>query len=390
MARKIAVFLGIMLFGTVALADEVTLRPDHPQAYTVVKGDTLWDIAGRFLARPWQWPDIWEVNPQIANPNLIYPGDVIALTYKDGRPVLGLVADRNVKLSPTIRESRHDDRVQPIPLDAVEPFLSRPRVVSSSELENAAYIVGSQDEHLAYGNGHRIYARGLAQAAANKFSIYREGHAYVDPDSGETLGYEAEHVGDARVERFGDPATLIITRAYKEILKGDRLVAEEEIEVPEFVPHAPAAAVDGKILSIVDGLRQVSQYQVVVLNRGASDGLEAGHVLAVYQKGDVVKDVVGSDIADREAREANLRAAQENPSAVGRMFQTMVNDVQAADRALRDFVGTPKEGSSAVTVRLPDERAGEVMVFRTFDRVSYALVMRMNRSIYVHDGVRNP
>ncbi|MGE0482896.1 MAG: LysM peptidoglycan-binding domain-containing protein [Gammaproteobacteria bacterium] len=390
MAGKIAVFLGIMLFGSLAAADEVALRAGHPQSYTVQKGDTLWDIAGRFLSRPWQWPDIWEVNPQIANPNLIYPGDVIGLTYKDGRPVLGLVADRNVKLSPTIRESRHDDRIQPIPLDAVGPFLSRPRVVAGGELADSAYIVGSQDEHLTYGSGHRIYVRGLGEAATNKFSIFREGHPYVDPDTGEILGYEAEHVGDARVERFGDPATLTITRAYKEILKGDRLVAEEEIEVPEFVPHAPAAAVDGKILSIVDGLRQVSQYQVVVLNRGANDGLEAGHVLAVYQKGDVVKDVVGSDIADREQRAANLRAAQENPSAVGRMFQTMVNDVQAADRTLRDFVGTPREGSSSVTVQLPDERAGEVMVFRTFDRVSYALVMRMNRAIYVQDGVRNP
>ncbi len=395
MSRKIAIFLGALLIVAAAGADEIELRGDHPDAYTVVRGDTLWDIAGRFLARPWQWPDIWEANPQIANPHLIYPGDVIALRYVDGRPVLGLadgarLGSRNVKLSPTVRETRHDDAIQPIPLDAIQQFLSRPRVVGRDELAAAAYIVGSQDEHLAFGTGHRVYVRGLGQPATNKFSIFREGAAYLDPDTREVLGYEAEHVGDGVAEKFGDPATVHVIKANKEILKGDRLMPQQRDEIPEFIPHAPDGAVTGKIVSVLNGVAQVGQHQVVVLNRGVADGIEPGHVLAIYQDGEVIEDVIGSDIAARERDQAMLRAEQEQPNPVGRMVAAVINDVRAADRALRDFVGTPVAGGSSVQVRLPEERAGELMVFRTFDNVSYGLVMNTQRPVHVNDNVRNP
>lgn len=391
MSRKFPIFFGALLFVLCVYADEVTLVADHPQTYTVQRGDTLWDISGRFLERPWQWPSLWEANPQIANPHLIYPGDVLALTYRDGRPILGLAhRNRNVKLSPRIREFPHDDAIRAIPLDVVQPFLSRPLVVAEGELERAAYVVGNQDERLAYGSGDHIYVRGLPDTPSNKFSIYREGPPYKDPVTDEILGYQAEHVGDGLIERFGDPATLAITQSYKEILKGDRVLPQEELEFVEFVPHAPSGPVDGQIIAVMNGVTNISKYQVIVLNRGASDGMEPGHVVGIFRQGAVIKDVTGTKVADRERREARLRAAQENPSAVGRMLQTVINDVQSADRALRDVVGTPVEESSAVRVTLPEERAGEAMVFRTFDRVSFALVMNLQRSVHLEDSVRNP
>lgn len=394
MSRKIVVFLGIWLFAGLVTADEVQIREDHPGVYTVVKGDTLWDIAGKFLTEPWQWPNIWEVNPQIENPHLIYPGDAIALRFEDGRPVLGFaggrLGSRYVKLSPSIRESRHDDAIQPIPLDAIQQFLSRPRVVSENQLGRAAYIVGSQDEHLTFGSGNRVYVRAMGEPQTNKFSIFREGSAYVDPDTDEILGYEAEHVGDGLAERFGDPATVFIVKAEKEILKGDRLLPQDRAEIPEFIPHAPGGEVAGKIISVIDGVSQIGQHQVVVLNRGVADGLEPGHVLAIYQDGEIIQDVLGSDLADQQRDDALKAAETGDPSALGRMVAAVGNDLRTADRALRDFVGTPIQGSSAVMVQLPEERAGELMVFRTFDRVSYALVMNTQRTVHVNDNVRNP
>ena len=389
MSRKILIFLGALLICAVAGADEVQLRADHPQTYTVQKGDTLWDISGRFLTQPWQWPQIWESNPQIANPDLIYPGDVLVLDFKDGKARLR-VADRNVKLSPSVRETRHADIIHAIPLDAVQQFLSRPRVVTEDELDRAGYIVGSQDEHLTFGAGHRVYVRNLGQPTTNKFSIFRKGGDYVDPGTHAVLGYEAEHIGDAIVEKFGDPATVRIVSSVKEAFKGDRLLPQQSDQFSEFIPHAPSAPVDGKIISVIEGFSQIGQHQVVVVNKGVVDGLEAGHVLAIYQEGEVIADVIGSDVADRARLDANLRAERENPSPVGRMAQSIANDINAIDRIARDFVGTPIEGSNAVHVQLPEERAGELMVFRTFDQVSYGLVMNVQRPIYVLDNVRNP
>lgn len=399
MSRKIVIFLGSLLIWTLVAADEVELRGDQPGSYTVQKGDTLWGIAGRFLTRPWQWPEIWESNPQIADPNLIYPGDVVALTYKDGKPMLGIAGNgmsdsaraiRDVKLSPAIRETRHDQAIAPIPLDAIQQFLSRPRVVTEDELGGAAYIVGSQDEHLAFGLGNRVYVRAMGEPVTNKFTIFRQGTVYRDPDTQQILGYEAEHIGDALAERFGDPATVHIVRANKEVMKGDRLLPQSLDETPEFVPHAPNASVDAKIISVLNGVSQVGQHQVVVLNRGGADGLEPGHVLAIFQDGEIIEDVIGSDVANRRKTEARLRAEKENPTAMGRMLEGIANELRAADRAARDFVGTPLEGGSSVTVQLPEERAGELMVFRSFDNVSYGLVMNIQRTVHINDHVRNP
>ncbi len=389
MSGKFSVFLAALLVCAVAAADEVQLRADRPATYTVVKGDTLWDISGRFLTHPWQWPSIWHANPQIADPHWIYPGDVLTLVYVDGKPQLKVV-DRNIKLSPSIRESGHAEVIHAIPLDAVHPFLTRPRVVSEAELDSAAYIVGSQDEHLTFGSGFRVYVRNLGEPDTAKFSVFRKGGVYRDPDTNAVLGYEAEHVADAMVEKFGDPATVQLINANKEVMKGDRLLPQTEDTMQEFVPHAPAAPVDAKIISAMGGISQISQHQVVVLSRGLKDGLEPGHVLAIYQRGKLVSDPVGSDVAYQREEEERQRRERESPTGPGRMFESVINDVRAVDRTLRDFVGTPVKGSSAVTVRMPEERSGELMVFRAFDNISYGLVMNLQRPVYVLDSVRNP
>lgn len=389
MSGKIAIFLVALLICAVAGADEVQLRSDHPQTYTVQKGDTLWDISGRFLTHPWQWPEIWHDNPQIADPHWIYPGDVLTLDYVDGKPRLRVV-DRNVKLSPSIREATHAEVIHAIPLDAIHQFLTRPRVLSEAELDHAAYIVGSQDEHLAFGSGFRVYVRNLGEPNTAKFSVFRKGGEYRDPDTKVLLGYEAEHVGDALVEKFGDPATVKVVSSSKEVVKGDRLLAQTEDQYPEFIPHAPAGPIDAKIISAMGGISQVAQHQVVVLNRGTKDGLEPGHVLAIFQRGKVVKDPIGSDVAYARQEAERGRLERESPTGPGRLWHSIVNDVRGVDRGLRDFVGTPIKGSNPVAVRLPEERAGELMVFRTFDNVSYGLVMNIQRPVYVLDSVRNP
>ena len=389
MSRKIFIFLVALLICAVAGADEVQLRSDHPQTYTVQKGDTLWDISGRFLTHPWQWPEIWHINPQVADPHWIYPGDVLSLDYVDGKPRLQVV-DRNVKLSPSIRETSHLDAIHAIPLDAIHQFLTRPRVVSESDLDNAAYIVGSQDDHLAFGSGFRVYARNLGEPATAKFSVFRKGGIYRDPDTNAVLGYEAEHVADALVEKFGDPATVQVVRSSKEVVKGDRLLAQTEEEYPEFIPHAPGSAIDAKIISAMGGISQIAQHQVVVLNRGSKDGLEAGHVLAIFQRGEVVKDSIGSDVAYQHQQAERERLEHQAPSGPGRLWASVINDLRGVDRTLRDFVSTPIKGSNPVLVQLPEERAGELMVFRTFENVSYGLVMNIQRPVYVLDSVRNP
>lgn len=393
MTRKIAIFLGLTVVLAGAVADEIQVRDDHPGQYIVQKGDTLWDISGRFLAHPWQWPEIWESNPQIENPHLIYPGDVVTLQYRDGRPILTvgeMGRSRDVKLSPTIRETRHEDAIRALPLDAVQQFLTRPRVVTEEDIEQAAYIVGSQEGHLTFGQGARVYVRNLGEPATNKFSIFRRGPEYRDPSTGALLGYEADHVGDALVEKFGDPATAYVVSSNKEILKGDRLLPQIKDEIPVFVPHAPDAEVDGKIISVIDGVSQIGQHQVVVLNRGGTDGLEPGHVLAIYQDGEVVEDRVASRIAERERRAELERSEKEDPSAAGRFFKSVANDIRELDRKARDFVGTPVGSGTPVKVKLPAERTGELMVFRTFENVSYGLVMNIQRPVHIHDNVRNP
>ncbi len=336
--KLIGFILGILLSFWVVAAEPVALNPSHPERYTVVKGDTLWDISALFLRDPWLWPEVWFVNPQIENPHLIYPGDEILLTYRDGRPILTL--SRKGGLSPRIRATPLDDAIPTIPVDAIAQFLTRPYVVDENELELAPYIVHFLDDHMLGGAGISFYARKILSEEPTRYTIVRPGKPYKDPQTEEILGYEASFIGDADLKSTGDPAKLLIVNSDLEAIIGDRLIkAEDQEPLANFQPRAPESDIEGQIISVLNGVSQIGQYNVVVLNKGAREGLEPGHVLEIMQGGNEIRDIVK-----------------------GR----------------------------GEKVKLPLEKAGLLMVFRTFDKVSFALIMHATKPLHVFDWVRPP
>jgi hypothetical protein len=331
--------LACVLLGPMAHAEPL-LRAQHPDTYTVVRGDTLWDISARFLRSPWRWPEIWHVNQQVANPHLIFPGDILELVYIDGRPQLRLKRGP-VKLSPAVRGTPWDGAISTIPIDAIGPFLTRPYVLDEDDMEAAPYIVDFANEHILGGAGQSAYVRRIDDTDPVKYEIIRPGGPYRDHDSNEILGYEAQYIGSTELQRTGDPATLFINSTELEAVIGDRVIpAGEDKATANFMPHAPTGDIEGSIISILNGVSQIGQYNVVVIDRGASDGLEPGTVLRVDQRGEEIRDVVSRRYSP--------------------------------------------------TVVLPDEEAGLLMVFRTFDRVSFGLVMHATRVMHLGDRVRNP
>ncbi|MCI0401380.1 MAG: LysM peptidoglycan-binding domain-containing protein [Gammaproteobacteria bacterium] len=399
MSNKNILALLIVLVALPAFADTPELNPAHPERYVVQKGDTLWDISGKFLVDPWLWPEIWQVNPQVVNPHLIYPGDVISLTYEEGRPILRVErgeptaptvtraeVGRDVKLSPTIRSTKRAKAIPTIPLDAIQQFLSRPLVLTEDQLAALPYVVSSYEQHLIAGAGNTIYVRGLTDDGQTHYGVYRKGRALQNPGApaNEILGYEVLHVADGVLQRYGDPATLFIPRSNREILVGDRLIpiAEEGELSTVFMPHAPQTEVDGNIISVIDGVSQIGQYQVVVLNVGQSNGVDVGTVLRVYQSGQVVRDYGGKPQEDEKSDRIHF---EHEPAPVDSLLSNVFNDLR--DTA-RDFVNIGERG--AVPVELPEEPAGVLMVFRTFDQISYALIMAATTPIHIYDSVRNP
>ncbi len=403
MLNKILISCVILLLTIVVRADELTLNSDHPEKYTVVKGDTLWDITARFLTQPWRWQEIWGVNPQIADPHLIYPGDVISLSYQDGQPVLNVerggttqgesmqhvVSGRNVKLSPTIRVSDNVEAIPIIPLDAIQQFLERPLVLDDNEMDKWPYVVSSYDEHLIATTGNTIYIRGIPEGSdAVRYSIYRKGPAYINPkkdedDKEEILGYEVLYVGDARIQKSGDPASALITIVDREVLTGDRLIPQSDENVrTEFFPRSTNKDMQGNILSVVDGVSQIGQYQIVVLNLGEEQGLEPGNVLGVYQSGYVVQDKIGPNIPEMEEEK---KVHPDNASGTaGKIFDAFAEIIEAFTF---DYITNKQAKVEDVT--LPEEYVGVVMVFRTFNKVSYALVMETQGPVHVFDTVRS-
>ena len=342
-----------------------------PQRYTVKKGDTLWGISSMYLKDPWLWPDIWYANPAIKNPHLIYPGDVLILgTTAAGRPSLSVERNGQIvnepapvapvvaapvapapalsslpveKLSPQIHYQPLNAAVTTVSLEGLRPFLSRTRVISSGEFDDSGYVLSSMDERPAMGGGNDIYARGLQSGNGTRYTVYRIGDKYKDPDSGDTLGYEATYIGDAEVERWGDPQKVLLTSTASEVMPGDKLVPsgpETGVDL-SFFPHKPSGTVQGQIAAVLGGVGQIGQFNVVLLNRGTNSGVDPGTVLAIYHGGHRVKDPQG-----------------------GWLF-----------------------GSSVET---PQERSGTLMVFRCFKDSSYAVVMSATMEIHVEDVVGNP
>jgi len=258
-----------------------SIKTNAPDEYTVVKGDTLWDISGRFLSRPWLWPEIWQVNPQIENPHLIYPGDRVALTYVEGSPRLQLIRASS-------KPSRQSGPIGTIPSDLIEQFLVRPLVVTKAEMATAAYIAATEDGSLMGTQGSHVYARG--DMAGSRYSIYRPGKSLIDPDTEQVLGYEAIHVSNASLVSAGDPSKLVITSSTRETLKGDRLMATDVPSPAYYQPKAAATNSPGKIISLVDALSRAGQNQVVVLNIGDNDGVQAGDTFSVMTNDRVIRD----------------------------------------------------------------------------------------------------
>lgn len=340
--KKLFGMIFAVLFAGSLIAEEVELNPEHPDRYVVAKGDTLWDISAMFLKKPWLWPEIWYANPQVANPHLIYPGDILTLVYVDGKPQLRMSRGYpTVDYKPHARIEDLDSAIPTIPLDAIKPFLNRSLVVQKGDLDAAPYVVQGADEHVITGAGDRVYVRGIDNQDVTLFDFYEPRGPYIDPDTEEVLGYEALYVGSGPVQRFGDPATLLLTQTTREVRVGDRLLpADQTTPPPFFQPHAPKEDIEGHIISVIDGVTQIGQYNVVALDLGEREGMEVGHVLRIDQKGKVVRDIVSGKRSDK--------------------------------------------------VRLPDEEAGYVMIFRTFEKVSLALVMDASRIIHINDFVRTP
>ncbi|WP_415889763.1 LysM peptidoglycan-binding domain-containing protein [Neptuniibacter sp. SY11_33] len=317
--------------------DSLLLRNDHPQEYVVVKGDTLWHISGRFLQSPWKWPEVWGVNPQVDNPHLIYPGDVIYLTWVNGKPRLGVRRDSGIY--PRARVSPLVKPIPAIPLRDIISFLNDNRVLSEDILKDAPYILGGQRERILAGAGDRMYARGQLVAEQRRQGIYRPANEYVDPDTEEFLGYETLKIADADVSaRKEDVLTLDIIKSHKEVRILDRVVPTEEVRIQSVFHPAPApSGVDGKILSVLQGVRDAGQFNVVAINRGMREGIEAGHVFATYRRGELIKDPITKEM-----------------------------------------------------VTLPQERSGELMVFKVFEKVSYGLIMRSTDVVSIGDVIREP
>lgn len=362
--RKSITALGFFALSGLAAAQApstpLTLKPDAPDRYVVVPGDTLWGISQRYTDSPWRWPELWGLNKdEIRNPHLIYPGYVIYLDRASGRLSVGSPTARpaggeatsaapsgTAKLEPRVRsEPLGAEGIPSIPADLIEPFLTRPLIVEADGLDKAPTIVGTETDRVILAAGNTAYVRGIGSTKDDTWYVYRRGAPLVDPDTSQTLAYEAIYLGTAKVTRSGEPATVVLTTAVREVEAGDKLIAAAKPQPINYAPHAPTTRIHGRVMDIYGGVSKVGEagpQSIITINRGSRDGLEVGHVLALYARGGSVRD-------------------RSKPA-----------------------------GAKDARIQLPNERAGLAFVFRVFDRVSYALVMRVTRPIGPLDVVQTP
>lgn len=340
---------------TMATSTGVTLTPDAPEQYVVKAGDTLWDISKAYLRDPWYWPEIWYVNPQVANPHLIYPGDVLRLVYVDGKPRL-MIAERaeggmgGKRLSPQVRREPLSRAITAIPREVIASFTGRPTLLDKEQVKTAPYVVAMRDDHVLAGAGSEIYARGIGSAAVDtRYSVIHIDGKLRDPETNDVLGYSGTYVGTGPIATAGDPAKLVLADSSREALQGDKLFPEAVDPGIDFVPHAPPADIDARVIAVRD-MTVMGQYQIVALNRGSKAGLEAGHVLALNQRGSAVRD---------------------------RYSQGGLSSGESS-------------GLFARKVVLPAERVGIAMIYKTYEDMSFALIMEATHEVRTGDLAQNP
>jgi LysM repeat protein len=328
------------------------IKPTAPTQYTVKRGDTLWGISNVFLKNPWQWPEIWYVNPKIQNPHLIYPCDVLVLAYdKGGHPQISIGQLSALRLEPALRTSPLDEAIPTIPYASIAAFLSRPALLSKQQIKDSPYVLAFPDEHQAAGDDQVVYARGLASApTGSRYNIIHVGDPIVDPESGKTLGYEGVYTATAVVQRPAAVTRTVLVDAARETLRGDCMLPDSNTTPLTFSMKAPSQKVHGQIISVVDSVALIGQYNIVAINRGARDGVGPGTILAIDVAGDVVPD----------------------------------RGPVSYDSTERNVLGFVK------SVRLPSERAGTLLVFKSYDDMSFGLVVGASGPMRVADVVRNP
>lgn len=335
-----SLFIGVATLVQPVAAAPAELAPNAPDSYVVRKGDTLWDISGKFLRRPWRWPEVWQMNrEQIRNPHLIYPGQIIVLDRSGPYLRLGRrIGDG--KLKPQVYNEDTDQAIPSIPQNEIAPFLTHPLVVDEKRLAESATIVATQENRLYTGQGDTVFAKDVTPSV-DTWHIYRPARALEDPVTKEVLGYEAVHLGTADVTQHGSPAALEISMARQEIGTGSLMLPADRPELLSYVPHAPDTDVEGRVIAIYGGVSETGRQGVITLGVGTREGIEVGHVLALYRyRGQV-------EYKDEES---------------GRKEQ----------------------------FELPEHRYGLVFIFRVFDRVSYGLVVDATASVKVSDTVRTP
>ena len=360
-----ALLLGINSFSV--LAADPDLKTDRPESHTVVSGDTLWGISARFLEDPWRWKEIWQGNSQIANPDLIYPGDVIRLIFVDGKPQLVVndttsdistevteISPKNgdigakkqlktVKLSPKVYATPLKKAIPTIPLEKINNFLSRNRVVEEQVLEKAPHILAAKDQRVILSAGLDVYARGNFVEGIDSYGIYRGGFRYIDPVTEEVLGIQAIDIGSANIKALQDDvATFAIVRSTNEVRIGDRLLPSAARKITaSFTPEPVAVSKSGEIMAVERGVSQAGKLDIIAINLGEREGLSQGSLLGIFKKGKTIRD-----------RNAQRRTSRK--------------------------------------VDLPDERAGLVMVFQTFSKMSLGIILEAEHGVVLGDIVDKP
>jgi LysM domain len=372
--------------GTSVFADEIALNKNHPDSHVVVKGDTLWGISSKFLRDPWQWPKVWRMNrAEIKNPHRIYPGDVVMLDYSGKTPRLRLMHE-TVKLEPGARiEPLEKEAIRTIAPNVITPFLSQPLMIENGQLDKSPRIVAGQDNRAIFSPGTRVYINDIKEGEGTHYNIYRPGDVLRDPDTKEILGTEAIYLGDVDIARYGAPATGDIMRAKEEIFTKDRLVVSPESFQSSFVPHAPETKITGRIMRIYGGVAEAGPNMVVSINRGKKDGLEAGHVLAISRYGRII-----TDPEYKKPKTNTVEPEKKNLKELNFDVYTGPDGKKVVNFEKSPEIKTADKPLAPGQLRLPDERVGLMMVFRTFDRVSYALIMNASEAVNVEDTVLTP